>query len=319
MIKLFLEVINVNCVVFKLSDNLKNKFIKFYEPFKCEKNPPYSIFQAKNYDVTITLYESGKVMFQGIGADIEASIWADAEMRLNKRLIDINTGKETKKKDDNSDNKLFFNCSTIGSDETGTGDFFGPVVVAATYVSKENIDFLRDLGVKDSKKITDDKIKEIVPKIIERIPYVCHVVDNETFNKSFKDINMVKLKCILHNKVLCSLVQKYNPEYKVAVIDQFVNSKKYYEYIKEVPTKLNNIAFYTKGESKCMAVAAASVIARYIFLKEMKKLDDEVGFHLQKGANPIVDEQIQKIITDKGDDFLKKIAKLNFKNYTKLH
>jgi len=305
----------MNCVVFKLSDNLKNKFIKFYEPFKCEKNPPYSVFQAKNYDVVITLYVSGKVMFQGIGADIEASIWIDAEKRLNNKIIDTTGKKDTPKKEDN---KLFFNCSTIGSDETGCGDFFGPVVVAATYVSKENIDYLRDLGVKDSKKITDDKIIEIVPKMIQKIPYVCTILDNKTFNNNYKDINMVKLKCILHNKTLCSLVEKYKPEYKVAVIDQFVNSKKYYEYLKDAKTKLNNIAFYTKGESKCMAVAAASMIARYIFLQEMNKLDSLVGFHLQKGANNIVDEQIKKIITDKGEDFLKEVGKLNFKNYTKL-
>ena len=305
----------MNCVVFKLSDNLKNRFIKFYEPFKCEKNPPYSVFQAKNYDVVITLYESGKVMFQGIGADIEASIWIDAEKRLNNNIIDTTNKKDTQKKEDN---KLFFNCSTIGSDETGCGDFFGPVVVAATYVAKENIEYLKELGVKDSKKITDDKIIEIVPKIIQKIPYVCTILDNKTFNNNYKDINMVKLKCILHNKTLCSLVEKYKPEYKVAVIDQFVNSKKYYEYLKDAKTKLNNIAFYTKGESKCMAVAAASMIARYIFLQEMDKLDNQVGFHLQKGANNIVDEQIKKIITDKGEDFLKEVGKLNFKNYTKL-
>ncbi len=305
----------MNCIVFKISDNLKNKFIKFYEPFKCDTNPPYSVFQAKNYDVTITLYESGKVMFQGIGADIEASIWTDAERRLNNRTIDTDNKKETTKKEDN---KLFFNCSTIGSDETGCGDFFGPVVVAATFVSKENIDFLRDLGVKDSKKITDDKIIEIAPKIIDKIPYICYVLDNKTFNENFKNINMVKLKCILHNKVLCSLIEKYKPVYKVAVIDQFVNSKKYYEYLADAPKRLNNIAFYTKGESKCMAVAAASVIARYQFLKEMKKLDNIVGFHLQKGASNTVDEQIKKIITDKGEDFLINIGKLNFKNYAKL-
>ena len=304
----------MNCIVFKLSDNLRNRFIKFYEPFKCEKNPPYSVFQAKNYDVTITLYESGKVMFQGIGADIEASIWIDAERRLNNIIINTDGKKESAKKEDN---KMFFNCSTIGSDETGCGDFFGPVVVAATYVSKENINFLKDLGVKDSKKITDEKIKEIVPEIIKKIPYVCTVLDNKTFNSNYKDINMVKLKCILHNKTLCSLVEKYKPEYKVAVIDQFVNSKKYYEYLSDAKTKLNNVAFYTKGESKCMAVAAASVIARYIFLQEMQKLDSLVGFHLQKGANNIVDDQIEKIIATKGEDFLINVGKLNFKNYTK--
>ncbi len=311
----------MNCVVFKLSDNLKNKLIKFYDSFKCDTKPPYSTFQAKNYDVTITLYDSGKVMFQGIGADIEASIWIDAEKRLNNKIIDINNkGKEKKEtKEKKKENKDFFlNVSTIGSDETGCGDFFGPIVVCSTYVSKENIPFLTELGVKDSKKLTDDKIIEIVPKIIEKIPYICYVLDNEDYNNNYHDMNMVKLKCILHNKVLYSLIEKYKPSYKYCVIDQFVNEKKYYEYLTGIPKVVKNITFYTNGESKCMAVAAASVIARYVFLSQMKKLDEKAGIHLQKGASQYVDKQIKELIEKKGKDFLKSIAKLNFKNYTKL-
>lgn len=307
----------MNCVVFKLSENLRGKLVKFYEPYKLEKTPPYAIFQARNYDVTITLYESGKVMFQGIGADIEASIWIAMEKKHNN--IDISLDKKKDSKDKKKDNEEFFiNDASIGSDETGCGDVFGPVVVCATYVAKENISFLKELGVKDSKKITDDKIKEIAPKIIEKIPYVCYTLDNKTYN-NYKNINMVNLKCILHNKVLVSLIEKYEPKYKYAVIDQFVNAKKYYEYLKDVPKKVTGIKFYTKGESKCMAVAAASIIARYVFLKEMKKLSDTVGFELQKGAGPLVDEQIKTITQKNGKDYLDNIAKLNFNNIKKIN
>lgn len=306
----------MNCVVFKLSENLQKKFIKFYEPFKCEKHPPYSIFQAKNYDVTITLYESGKVMFQGIGADIESSIWIDAERRLNGKLINIDDKKSKEK--DTKEKEFFLNSSTIGSDETGCGDFFGPVVVAATYVSKENINVLKELGVKDSKQINDDIIKKIAPIIIEKIPYVCYVLNNKTYNENFANINMVKLKCILHNKVLCSLIEKYNPNYTHCVVDQFVNEKKYYEYLNEVPKKVTNISFYTKGESKCIAVAAASIIARYMFLSEMNRLEKQSGYVLPKGAGESVDKQINKIINEKGKDYLYNFAKINFKNLTKL-
>lgn len=307
----------MKCIVFKLSDNLKPKLIKFYESFKLPKTPPYAVFQAKNYDVTITLYESGKVMFQGIGADIEASVWIAMEKKHNN--IDINVDDKKEKKDKKDDDTFFLNCSTIGSDETGCGDFFGPVVVCATFVSKEDIAFLKELGVKDSKKITDDKIKEIAPAIIKKIPYICYTLDNKTYNDNFAKINMVHLKCILHNRVLVSLVEKYKPEYKYAVVDQFVNGKKYYEYLKDTPKKLTGISFYTKGESKCMAVAAASILARYVFLKEMKALSDKVGFELQKGAGTIVDEQIKQIIEKKGKEYLYSIAKINFNNYKKIN
>ena len=79
----------MNCVVFKLDERLHEKLIKFYKSYEI-KTPPYAKFAAKNYDVTITLYEKGKVMFQGIGADIEASIWQSMQSKLtgNREIAD---------------------------------------------------------------------------------------------------------------------------------------------------------------------------------------------------------------------------------------
>ena len=76
-------------IVFKISDNLKNMVIKYYEKYIPLKTPPYAVFQVKNYDTTITLYESGKLMFQGLSADIEASLWIEQERIKNHRYIDI--------------------------------------------------------------------------------------------------------------------------------------------------------------------------------------------------------------------------------------
>ena len=129
---------------------------------------------------------------------------------------------------------------------------------------------------------------------------------------------MVKLKCILHNKVLCKLIKKYNPVYKYAIIDQFVSSKKYYEYLNEVPEVVKNIQFYTHGEDKCLSVAASSIIARYVFLQKMQELSKQTGYAIPKGAGVNADEMLQKIRKEKGDAYLFNIAKLNFKNYTKL-
>ena len=87
-------------IVFKISDNLKNEMIDFYKDRFLDKKPPYSVFQVKDYDCVITLYESGKVMFQGIGADIEASYWTEMERVKNKRDVnsEINADKEKKEK-----------------------------------------------------------------------------------------------------------------------------------------------------------------------------------------------------------------------------
>ena len=87
---------NNKYIVFKISDNLKEKLINYYMKYPARKTPPYAVFQAINYDTIITLYESGKVMFQGLSADIEASLWIEQERILNNRIISID-GKEKKK------------------------------------------------------------------------------------------------------------------------------------------------------------------------------------------------------------------------------
>ena len=124
-------------IVYKISPNLKNDIIKFYEDRFLDKKPPYSVFQVKDIDCVITLYESGKIMFQGIGADIEASYWIEQERITNNRNVSSEIAKDLKKKDDKEKDlkdERFKYISTIGSDEVGTGDYFGPIVVTASYV-----------------------------------------------------------------------------------------------------------------------------------------------------------------------------------------
>ena len=302
-------------IVFKVSDNIKPLMMEFYKDRMLDKKPPYSVFQVKEYDCVITLYESGKVMFQGIGADIEASYWIEEERIKNGRIIDITTGKDKK---NTPEARVLFNESTIGSDEVGTGDFFGPIVVTATYVSKEDISFLIDLGVRDSKKITDDKIKKIAPAIIKKIPYTTFILTNTSYNKNWsEDLNMNKIKAILHNKVLVSMKNKNYP-YEKIVVDQFVYPAKYFEHIKDAKEKVTDITFTTKAEDKCLSVAAASIISRYIFLGEMEKLSKEMGMTIPKGAGPNVDEVGIEIVQKFGFDKLYEIAKMNFKNKDKI-
>lgn len=307
-------------IVFKLSENLKPKVIKHYEEMFREKTPPYAVFQAQELDGTvITLFESGKIMFQGISADIEANLWIDMEKHFNNRIIDITTGKDKKASDNKKEDlKPIINKPSIGSDEVGTGDYFGPIVVTASFVSKENENFLINLGVKDSKKLTDEAIIRIAPQIIEKIPHSTLIFDNESYNKYHTDdINMNKIKAILHNKVLLNLIKKELP-YEQIIIDQFVNEKKYYEYIKDAKEIVKNITFYTKAEDKFLCVAASSIISRYVFLKKMDELSKELNIELPKGAGDKVDEVAQKIIDEFGFEKLSSIAKLNFKNTEKL-
>lgn len=302
-------------IVFKASDNVKEKMIAFYKDKLREKTPPYAIFQAQEADTIITLYESGKVMFQGVSADIDANLWIDMERHLNQRIIDL-SGNEKKEKKEEKD--YYFYMSTIGSDEVGTGDFFGPIVVTAAYVSKEDINFLDEIGVKDSKKLTDDKIKKIIPDLIKRIPYVSFTLSNHDYNLwQEKGYNMNQIKAILHNKVLYQMKQK-DFSYDKIVVDQFVYPRKYFEHIQDATEKVTNITFTTKAESKCASVAAASCICRYIFLMKMDEISKSLGIDIPKGANEIVDTVGANIVKQFGEEKLREIAKLNFKNVEKI-
>ncbi len=318
MLKYLYERENNMTIVFKVSDNVKHKMIEFYKNSLRPKTPPYAIFQAEDGDVIITLYQSGKAMFQGISADIEANIWKDQERHLNNRNVDLELEKKEKKEKEVVKD-TYYDVATIGSDEVGTGDYFGPIVVTASFVALDKIPFLTDLGVKDSKALTDDTIKKIALEIIKNIPYTTFILNNKDFNKYTKlGYNMNKIKAILHNKVLFSM--KSNPlySYDKIVVDQFVYPQKYFEHIKEAKDKVTNITFTTKAENKCLSVACASIISRYIFLKEMDKMSDSIHMPIPKGAGEGVDKIASEIVEKYGFDKLNELVKINFKNTEKI-
>ena len=308
-------------ITLKVSENTMKEMEEFFDDFKREKTPPYAVFQADDADCVVTLYQSGKAVFQGISADISAQMWIERERRLNPtKNIDVKNSEQKEKKEKKEiiiDPKIY-NANCIGSDEVGTGDYFGPIVVSSAYVNKENIKWLESIGVKDSKKLTDDKIIEIVPEIIKRIPYKSIILTNKEYNERYNEnTNMNKLKAILHNSVLSKLSNEIK-DYEYIVVDEFATKYVYYNYLKESPNVVRNITFMTKGEDKCLAVACASLISRYIFIKEFDKLSDKVDEFLPKGASDAVNDMGKKLVNKFGKDILKDVAKLNFKNTDKI-
>lgn len=308
-------------ITLKVSDNTKEEMQEFFKDFARPKTPAYAVFQADDADCVVTLYESGKAVFQGPSADISAQLWIERERHLhpNQKLEVTNSENKDKKdkKDTFVDPKIYYSNS-IGSDEVGTGDFFGPIVVTSAYVSKDKIAFLEELGVKDSKKLTDEKILDIVPKIIKKIPYESIVLSNKEYNQKYNsNTNMNTIKAIMHNKVLWSMKNKNYPcDY--IVVDQFANPFVYYNYLKTSPNVVRNITFMTKAEDKCLSVACASLISRYIFLKEFDKLGESVGIFLVKGASDKVNDVAKAITSKYGFEKLYDVAKMNFKNVEKI-
>lgn len=289
-------------VVIKVNDEVKQKMIEYYKDKKRDKVIPYVVFQAQDEDTVITMYESGKVMFQGTSADVDASMWGIVS-------------EQSKEKNTDNSKSIYHNCSSVGSDEVGTGDYFGPIVVTASYVKLEDVPFLEKLGVTDSKKLTDEKIKKIAPEIVKKIKYRSIILSNREYNEKYtKDVNMNKIKSIMHNKALYKLIHEENPKYDYIIIDEFAKEKRYYEYLNGINDIQRGITFMTKAEDKNLAVAASSIISRYIFLKEFDKLCDEVSLPLLKGASKDVDKIGEELVEKYGEEKLKNVAKLNFKN-----
>lgn len=297
--------------VIKVDKNTQKLMYDFYKDMLRTKTPPYAVFQADTGDTIVTLYESGKAMFQGVAADIESGLWTTIEK--DKENINYFMDIEDNKKKEKEEIIIPLDISSVGSDEVGTGDYYGPIVVTASYVNKENIPFLTELGVKDSKKLSDEQILKIVPKIIKKIPYKTIMLSNTEYNEKYgKDMNMNKIKAILHNKVLSEMIKNNNYDY--IVVDQFEPEKSYYNHLTDSTNIVKNITFITKAEDKCLSVAVSSLISRYIFIKEIDKLGDKYGIFLPKGANYYVEDVGIKLVEKYGKDILKNVAKLNFSN-----
>lgn len=274
-----------------VSDETIKKMRLFYQDNLITSINQYALFIAKTNNCTITVFKSKKALFQGKNALEEAKIW---ENNINDYYIE-----------------------SIGSDEVGTGDYFGPVVVVSAYLNKEHLHEIKKLKIADSKTLTDETIRKIAPILYKIIPYSLLVVNNEKYNEVMnKDMNLNKLKAILHKQAIENLLKKYSIKCPI-IIDQFCSIDNFNKYIED-----NNFSkqvnFHTKAESKFASVAVSSIMARYKFLIEFDKLSKSLNTTLLKGASSEVDELGKKLVTKYGKDILKKIAKLHFKNTNKI-
>ncbi len=297
----------MNTITLELNNEQMNIVLDFYEDFLIDNNNPYAIGRAKIDDCVITFFKSGKVVFQGESASYEASIWS--EIKDDDKKIESPS----------PINSNYILTTHGGSDEVGTGDYFGPISVAATYVSNDDIKYLIELGVKDSKKLSDDKILEIAPKIISKIKYTQLCLDNIKYNELVANgFNMNKIKAYMHNQALSLLIKKNNLNNPRLIVDQFAEKDLYYSYLREVKEVVRNIEFMTKAESSSPAVAAASIIARYSFLKHWELIEKHYNITIPKGAGAAVDTFGQLFIKIHGLEEFKKICKYNFKNTEKV-
>ncbi len=277
-------------ITLKLDDKQINLLTKLYEEYQDPNiKSIYVQYLYRMQDCVISVYKSGKTVFQGQQADYYASIFAS--------------------KDSVSEH--------AGSDEVGTGDYYGPVCVCACIVHKKDEALLNKLAIRDSKALMDQQILEIAPKLMKALDYSLLILDNKKYNQIYGHNNLNVIKAKMHNQAYINLSKKYQLPTKI-IIDQFTPEANYYRYLKDEPKIIDGITFETKAEDKYLAVACASMIARYGFLQALKNMEDHYEWIFPKGAGKPVDENAKAFVNKFGKDKLKLVAKLNFKNTTRV-
>ena len=299
-------------IVIKVSQITIAEMMNFYQQALLNKKVPYTVFVAKKEQTTITAYTSGKVMFQGSGAEAEAARWSNSA-DLSK------TANANNKAPSSSLPADFSQWSVVGSDEVGNGSYFGPLVVCAVYASKDQLPALKALGVKDSKMLTDPQIRAMAPKIKKLVPYQLLTVEPTKYNEIQPKYNTVRMKVALHNQAIRLLLQKIAPKTPDAIlIDQFTSEKNYRTYLKSEKNQITEKLFFaTKGEQYHLAVAAASILCRTVFLEELEKASQEVGLQLPSGAGSKSDQVAAQLLQKGGMPLLAKYTKLHFANTEK--
>jgi len=286
-----------NTITLKLKLVQEEQLFKTFSEFQTTP-PQYAKWQLKPENCVITCYTSGKTVFQGK----DANVYAAAFMQGQDEIPNAATTNQ---------------YPQAGSDEVGTGDYFGPVCVCASYVTQDNVDFLIKLGVRDSKQMSDADMLKIGPLLMERIPHSLLIVPPQKYNRVHESNNLNAIKAKLHNQAYINLAKKIElPSFKI--IDQFTPETSYYRYLKNEPQIIRGIHFETKAEDKYLSVAVGSIISRYGFLKTWEEIEKKYNMTLPKGSGDKVDIVAQAFVERYGFERLGEIAKLHFKNTEKI-
>ncbi|MCY7191986.1 ribonuclease HIII [Streptococcus gallolyticus] len=293
----------MNTIVMKMGkDDLQN-LTKALTSQQVNNNNPYVTFAAKVKGVTVLVYTSGKVVFQGANAETIAE-------QFGYQSASQST----------SDTVSCQNMPLIGSDEVGNGSYFGGLAVVASFVTPDDHALLKKLGVDDSKNLTDSKIRQIAPVLENNIKHKALLLSPQKYNQVVgkgKMHNAVSVKVALHNQAIYLLLQDGVKPEKI-VIDAFTSRQNYQKYLKNEANQFANpLTLEEKAEGKYLAVAVSSIIARNLFLENLDKLSQEVQYKLPSGAGSQSDKVASQILAAYGMSGLEHTAKLHFANTQK--
>lgn len=205
--------------------------------------------------------------------------------------------------------------SHIGTDESGKGDFFGPLVIAGVLADEKTAQYFLDLGIKDSKKLTDKKMLTLATEIKKVAPHSIIAISNSKYNELYNNMrNLNKLLAWGHARAIENVLEKQHCEY--ALSDKFGDES----LIKSALMKNGRsirLEQMCKAESD-IAVAAASVLARATFVQKLQDMENTYGLKFQKGCSGLVKDGAKLFIEKYGKERLKEVCKAHFKTYNEV-
>lgn len=276
-----------------LAEKLKNDLLE--QGFELSQ-PPYTVFSGKKKGVSCTLYTSGKLMVQGkdkgefITYYLEPEILQDFSYTHSTTQIDL--------------------TPRIGIDEAGKGDFFGPLCIAGIYAGEAEVAALLELGVRDSKRLSDATVLSLASKLRSRYPHSIVKLFPHKYNELYEKFhNLNRLLAWGHATAIEELVIATGC--KQVIIDQFAS-----EHVVETALKKKQLEVSLTqrhhGEADPV-VAGASILARAAFLEGLEQLGKSIEFPLPKGASSQVIAAGKQIVAKHGKEKLGQVAKLHFK------
>jgi ribonuclease HIII len=260
---------------------------------------PYATISVKGAGVVATLYESGKLVVQGDDPELFVA-----------RYTDLESPSESPARE-SSVPSFDLREPLVGCDETGKGDYFGPLVVCAVRMEPVQARGISEWNIAESKLISDERALRLAAFLRERVAHALERVDPPEYNRiypSYKGLNPMLAE--LHAKAIAKLARKGDR----VLVDQFAN-----ERVMQTATRGLDIRLEQAHRAEANpVVAAASVLARAEFLLALRELSEKAGIPLHKGAGAPVDAVGLHLVRERGPDVLGEFAKLHFKNTQKI-
>jgi len=267
------------------------------------EDAPHAFWRARGKECVIVFYLSGKLVLQGQGAEFWTTIvdplhetpdpFAEALARHPAPAPE----------------------RWIGLDESGKGDYFGPLVVSAARLARKDVPLLAELGVVDSKRIADGRITELAGQLGAIVEHVEVVIGPEKYNALHAKMgNVNRILGWAHATALEALLAEAPADY--AVLDQFGPEHRVRGALKEQGRELR-LDMMPRAEAD-PAVAAASILARHTFNRSIRGLSKRWGLKLPKGAGPPVLSAAHRFVERHGREALSQAAKVHFKTTAKI-